>query len=113
MWLGVDVIAGNTINSSCIFGSSIFRIYYRFLMVPVFFCCIGSQANPVKNLSFKNIGFRDTTPTYMEPHGVPSGGDWALERRAAVFFEGGCAAVPVGTTCVCWVDCITCCYVAH
>ena len=29
----------------------------------------------------------------MEPHGVPSGGDWALQRTAALFFEGteGCA----------------------
>ena len=26
--------------------------------------------------------------TFMEPHGVPSGGDWALQRTAALFFEG-------------------------
>eukprot|EP00666_Eupelagonemidae_sp_cell4sb_P018096 gene18096-biopygen16006 len=25
---------------------------------------------------------------YLEPHGVPSGGDWGLERRGALFFEG-------------------------
>lgn len=25
---------------------------------------------------------------YMDPHGVPSGGDWALERLGALFFEG-------------------------
>merc|ERR1712070_496848 len=24
----------------------------------------------------------------MEPHGVPSGGDWALQRSGALFFEG-------------------------
>lgn len=24
----------------------------------------------------------------MDPHGVPSGGDWALERLGAVFLEG-------------------------
>ena len=24
----------------------------------------------------------------MDPHGVPSGGDWALSRTAALFFEG-------------------------
>merc|ERR1711998_235747 len=26
--------------------------------------------------------------TYMDPHGVPSAGDWALDRIAAVFIEG-------------------------
>ena len=25
---------------------------------------------------------------YMEPHGVPSAGDWALERFAAVYLYG-------------------------
>jgi hypothetical protein len=24
----------------------------------------------------------------MDPHGVPSGGDWALQRTGALFFEG-------------------------
>lgn len=48
----------------------------------------GTQARPVHDLMFSGIGFRDAAPTYLEPHAVPSGGDWALERRAAVFFEG-------------------------
>ena len=26
--------------------------------------------------------------TFLDPHGVPSGGDWALQRSAAVFVEG-------------------------
>lgn len=26
--------------------------------------------------------------TFLDPHGVPSGGDWALQRTAAVFAEG-------------------------
>eukprot|EP00037_Helgoeca_nana_P024366 m.258539 g.258539 ORF g.258539 m.258539 type:complete len:924 (+) comp26623_c0_seq1:107-2878(+) len=47
-----------------------------------------TQADPVKSLTFNNIGFRDAAPTYMDPHGVPSGGDWALERLGAVFLEG-------------------------
>ena len=47
-----------------------------------------SQAKPVVGLRFEGLGFRDAAPTYMEPHGVPSGGDWALERRGALFFEG-------------------------
>lgn len=48
----------------------------------------GTQARPVSNVSIINIGFRDASPTYMEPHGVPSGGDWALERTAALFASG-------------------------
>jgi len=39
-----------------------------------------TQANPIIGLAIKGVGFRDTMPTYMDPHGVPSAGDWALER---------------------------------
>jgi len=49
---------------------------------------IGTQADPVKSLRVVGLGFRDTASTMLEPHGVPSGGDWALERMAAVFLEG-------------------------
>ena len=48
----------------------------------------GSQAHQVVNLTLRGLGFRDTAWTMLEPHGVPSGGDWALERMAAAFFEG-------------------------
>ena len=47
-----------------------------------------NQSHPVRSLQLVGLGFRDTAPTYLEPHGVPSGGDWALERLAAVFLEG-------------------------
>jgi len=47
-----------------------------------------SQADPVRGISVKGIGFRDTAATYLDPHGVPSGGDWALQRSAAVFLQG-------------------------
>jgi hypothetical protein len=33
-----------------------------------------TQGNPLKGLTIKGIGFRDTAPTYFEPHAVPSGG---------------------------------------
>jgi len=46
-----------------------------------------SQKNPIEQLSIRGLGFRDTAPTMMEPHGVPSGGDWALERTASLFCE--------------------------
>lgn len=42
----------------------------------------------MRNLTISGIGFKDSAPSYMEPHAVPSGGDWALERTAALFFEG-------------------------
>ena len=36
----------------------------------------------------QGVAFTGTASTFMEPHGVPSGGDWALQRTAALFFEG-------------------------
>jgi len=46
-----------------------------------------SMRHPIKNLTIRGLGFRDTAPTMMEPHGVPSGGDWSLERTASLFCE--------------------------
>lgn len=48
----------------------------------------GTQWNPVKNITHSGITYRASAYTYMEPHGVPSAGDWALERMAAIFLEG-------------------------
>lgn len=48
----------------------------------------GTQDSPVKDVSFKGVMFKDTAYTYMDPHGMPSGGDWALQRMGALFFEG-------------------------
>ncbi|XP_065177576.1 uncharacterized protein LOC135808331 [Sycon ciliatum] len=48
----------------------------------------GTQANPVKNVTISGIGFCDAAYTYLSPHGVPSGGDWGLERLGALFFQG-------------------------
>jgi hypothetical protein len=48
----------------------------------------GTQAAPVTDVSFVGVGFRDTALTYMDPHGMPSGGDWSLERSAVLFAEG-------------------------
>ena len=41
----------------------------------------------ITNLTLSNLNFRDTASTMLQPHGVPSGGDWALERMAAVYME--------------------------
>eukprot|EP01116_Phalansterium_solitarium_P015500 TRINITY_DN3430_c0_g1_i14.p1 TRINITY_DN3430_c0_g1~~TRINITY_DN3430_c0_g1_i14.p1 ORF type:complete len:713 (-),score=258.61 TRINITY_DN3430_c0_g1_i14:400-2538(-) len=48
----------------------------------------GTQAVPVVGLSLIGVGLRDTRYTYMDPHGIPSGGDWTLARSAAVLLEG-------------------------
>lgn len=60
----------------------------------------GTRWRPVSDVSLRNIKFTATHVTYMDPHGIPSGGDWALERQAAVFAQGtsnftvsGCAFV--------------------
>jgi hypothetical protein len=56
--------------------------------VQVLFNISGTQESPVVNLTFSNLGFRDTAMTLLEKHGAPSSGDWALQRTAALFFEG-------------------------
>ena len=48
----------------------------------------GSMSDPVEGITIQGVGFRDTAYTYMDPHGMPSGGDWGLERMGALFFEG-------------------------
>lgn len=48
----------------------------------------GTQWDPVKNVTHKGIKFIAAAYTYMNPHGVPSAGDWALDRIGAVFLEG-------------------------
>lgn len=48
----------------------------------------GTKAAPVKGVSFTGITFTGAAATFMDPHGVPSGGDWALQRAGAFFMEG-------------------------
>jgi hypothetical protein len=48
----------------------------------------GTQWKPVKDVKLTNVRYTATAPTYMERHGVPSAGDWALDRFAAVFLQG-------------------------
>jgi len=48
----------------------------------------GTSSSPVVGVALSGLGFRDTAYTYMEPHGLPSGGDWALARTGAVFLQG-------------------------
>jgi hypothetical protein len=53
-----------------------------------FFNLFGGQEAPVRNVSFSGLTFTGGRPTFMEPRGQPSGGDWALERLGALLFEG-------------------------
>ena len=48
----------------------------------------GTQWAPVRNVSVTGITYTAAAYTYMEPHGVPSAGDWALERFASVYLYG-------------------------
>merc|ERR1712070_1067767 len=48
----------------------------------------GSQWDPVHSLTIDGLTFKSTRYTYMDPHGVPSAGDWALDRNGAVFIQG-------------------------
>ena len=46
------------------------------------------QAQPITDVPITNVAFTATRPTYFEPRGDPSCGDWALERQAALLVEG-------------------------
>ena len=49
---------------------------------------IGSQANPVHDVTFRGLTFTHTATTYMSSYEVPSGGDWSIHRGATVFVDG-------------------------
>ena len=48
----------------------------------------GTQWTPVRDVTHSGIAFTATRYTYMDPHGVPSAGDWALDRVGAIFLQG-------------------------
>lgn len=56
--------------------------------VSILFHLQGSQEFPVVNVSFSGLTVTGGPPTFMEPRGVPSGGDWALERMGMILLEG-------------------------
>ena len=41
---------------------------------------IGTKDDPVLDVLIQNVVLSSAAYTYMDPHGVPSGGDWALQR---------------------------------
>ena len=54
----------------------------------ILFNITGTQSNPVKNITIRGLTFRDTRYTFLDSHGLPSGGDWALQRQGALFLQG-------------------------
>jgi len=61
------------------------------LVIPaasLFFYLYGAQEFSTDNVTLEGLTLTHMRPTFMDPHGVPSGGDWALERQAAVMMEG-------------------------
>eukprot|EP01083_Nonionella_stella_P085976 238584_1 len=48
----------------------------------------GNQSHPVENITFAGLHFTDTVYSYLDPHGVPSGGDWALQYSGALKLVG-------------------------
>ena len=48
----------------------------------------GNMTHPAAGITVQGVGFRDTAATFLSPHEMPSGGDWALQRSGAVFLEG-------------------------
>ena len=45
----------------------------------------GTQWDPVKDVKLSGITYTAAAYTYMNPHGVPSAGDWALERYVRAY----------------------------
>jgi len=53
----------------------------------------GSRTAPITNVSIRGITIRDTAYTYLDDHGAPSGGDWAIQRSGAITMAGTEGAV--------------------
>jgi Right handed beta helix region len=41
----------------------------------------------VSHITISNLGFRDTSATYLSNWSIPSGGDWSIHRGGAIFME--------------------------
>jgi len=48
----------------------------------------GTMKEPVEDMVIRGMTLRDTRTTYLDAHGMPSGGDWGLERTGAILLDG-------------------------
>jgi hypothetical protein len=59
----------------------------------------GLPSTPARNITVRGIGFRDAGYTYMNPHGAPSGGDWAMQspqyRESGALYVSGAEDINV------------------
>ena len=54
----------------------------------VLFNVSGTAIAPASDITISGVQIRDTALTWLDPHGLPSGGDWALQRSGAITLEG-------------------------
>ena len=55
---------------------------------PVLLNLSGSRQLPIRDVTIEGLELRDTPQTYFAPHGLPSGGDWALAPQGAISISG-------------------------
>eukprot|EP01052_Picozoa_sp_SAG31_P032784 SAG31_NODE_3630_length_4049_cov_2.174684_3_plen_246_part_00 len=48
----------------------------------------GTKENPVHRMAIQNLTLQDASYTYLDAHGMPSGGDWSLQHTAAITVSG-------------------------
>lgn len=60
----------------------------------------GTSESPITNATIRGLTLRDTAYTFMDAHGMPSGGDWLVYRKKLIVF-GFCV-------CLCFVSCMNC-----
>ena len=58
----------------------------------------GRIDEPLHSVTFDGLGFVDTAHTLLAPHGLPSGGDWALPRLAALTLQATRGLTVTGCT---------------
>eukprot|EP01084_Bolivina_argentea_P271094 461150_1 len=64
------------------------KLLFEVTNLKVLFNYTGTKNKPITNMTLVGITLRDTALTYMDPHGMVSGGDWALQRTGAIYIEG-------------------------
>ena len=63
----------------------------------VLFNLSGTPAEPVTDVTFAGLAFRDQRKSLLDQWLVPSGGDWSLRRAGALHFEGTERATVTGS----------------
>ena len=59
----------------------------------VLFNISGTKQKPAHHVAITGVTLRDTAYTYFDPHGLPSGGDWALQKHTGAAQRQNCQIV--------------------